>query len=254
MPKSGGFVPDEEQTTNRALSSPLIDDLHQILELHQPWHCTFQARLSRGCCYTQTSRAGKGLAILLKSHSMSLGSCRGSSHGFSSGNAENKLSVDFKDVLASVKVMLSSVASIIPTTVVAGFFLQIPLLFLVPFIVKQIHAVMLLSSEILCARIPCAHWSFHSPLPICPWPDGFDRFCLPFSAQSRTALRKASSYLILTSMPCFIYPGNCKCNVEVPSNQSVLWLSGIKSGGIWNTWSRQGLFQLFICGHLNLLF
>lgn len=49
IPKSGGFVlspgADEEQTTNRALSSPFIDDLHQILELYHPWHCTFQERL-----------------------------------------------------------------------------------------------------------------------------------------------------------------------------------------------------------------
>lgn len=66
---------------------------------------------------------------------MSLVLCLGSSHGFSSGNAENKLPVDFKDVLASIKVMLSSVASIIPTTVVAGSFSQIPPLFLGPFIV-----------------------------------------------------------------------------------------------------------------------
>lgn len=75
---------------------------------------------------------------------MSLGLFWESSHGFPSGNDENKLSVDFKDVLASIKVMLSSVASIIPTNAVAGFFPQIPPLFLAPFIVKKIHVVMLL--------------------------------------------------------------------------------------------------------------
>lgn len=35
----------EEQPSNGAVSSPFIDDLHQILELHHPLHCTLQARL-----------------------------------------------------------------------------------------------------------------------------------------------------------------------------------------------------------------
>lgn len=46
--------------------------------------------------------------------------------------------MDFKDVLASIKVMPSSVASVIPATVGAEFFPQLPPLFLAPFIVKKI--------------------------------------------------------------------------------------------------------------------
>lgn len=168
--------------------------------------CKARLALSKGGCYTQTTSAGKGLAILLKSHSTSLGLFWGSSHGFPRGNDGNKLSVDLNYVLASIKVMLISVASIIPTNAVAGFFPQIPPLFLAPFIVKKVHVVMLLSSEILCAHIPWPYQFFHLPLPVYPGPDDFGRFCFPFSAQNRTALRKASSYLIVTTIPCFINP------------------------------------------------
>lgn len=80
---------------------------------------------------------------------------------------------------------------------------------------------MLLSSEILCAHIPCAHQSFHLPLSVYPWPDDFSRFCPPFSAQSRTALRKASSCLIVTRIPCFINTSEWESNVGVASNHSV---------------------------------
>lgn len=146
IPKSGGFVPCLVRSWWRAAQQRGC-----ILTIH--WWFTSNTRtspsfalyspgkaplaLSRGSCYTQTTRAGKGLVVHLKPHSTSLCLHWGSSHGFASGNDENKLSVDFKNVLASIKVILSFVASIIPTIVGAEFFPQLPPLFLAPFIVKK---------------------------------------------------------------------------------------------------------------------
>ena len=87
--------------------------------------------------------------IYLKSHSKCLGLCWGSSCGLANGKDEHKLSVDFKDVFISVKVVLSAVASIIPATAAAEFLPRISRLFLAPFNMKKNHVVLLSSLEIL---------------------------------------------------------------------------------------------------------
>lgn len=153
--------------------------------------CKARLALSKGGCYTQITSTGKGLAILLKSHSTSLGLFWGSSHGFPRGNDGNKLSVDLNYVLASIKVMLISVASIIPTNAVAEFFPQIPPLFLAPFIVKKVHVAMLLSSEILCAHIPWPYQFFSPPPTSLSWTWWFWQVLLPILCSKQNSIKES---------------------------------------------------------------
>lgn len=66
--------------------------------------------------------------------------------------------MDFKDGLTSIKVMLSAVASISPTTAAAEFLPQIPPLFLAPFTVeKKMNHVFLLSLSEILISVMCPY-------------------------------------------------------------------------------------------------
>lgn len=125
-PRCGGFIScsgsGEQKGTKRALPSFITEHLHQ-LEFHHPLCCTLQARLyqlfSKGGCTHRQEKLGKAY---LKLHSKCSDLCWGSSHGLANGNHVHKPSADFKEVVMTIKVMLSAVASIIPTLQQQNFY------------------------------------------------------------------------------------------------------------------------------------
>lgn len=213
--RSVGFVPcpgaGEEQSTDRALSSPFVDHLHQIQALHRPLHCSLQGRLSRhfpkAAVTHREPELGKAQPFI-SSHTASVWVCAGEA-----------VVVWPMGTMSTNHQWISKMCSLLSRSCWV--------LFLASFLLLQQQNFFLVS--LLCFQLlllwkkfmwSCSHRQKYSSL--CPYSLRSSIFSHPSASQSliwwfwqvlppvlcseQTALKKASDYLFATRRACFINP------------------------------------------------